>query len=151
MNKEQQFEPKILFFVCKWCTYAAADLAGSSRLQYPPNIRIIMMPCTGKIDLTYIFKAFKEKIDGVIVSGCVKGQCHYIDGNYQAEHRVNFAKRILDEIGIGGERLEMHFISASMSTRFVEVTKEFTEKIRKLGPLRTRDFDESLIEEDLSA
>jgi F420-non-reducing hydrogenase iron-sulfur subunit len=132
---ETEWEPKILFFVCKWCTYAAADLAGSSRLQYPPNIRIILMPCTGKIDLTYIFKAFNEGIDGVIVSGCLKGQCHYLEGNYQAERRVQFAKRILDSIGVGGERLEMHFISASMSTKFVEVAKAFTEKIRQLGPL----------------
>lgn len=151
MSEQKQFEPKILFFVCKWCTYAAADLAGSSRLQYPPNVRIIMMPCTGKIDLTYIFKAFKEKIDGVIVSGCIKGQCHYLDGNYQAEHRVIFAKKILDEVGIGSERLEMHFISASMSNKFVEVAREFTEKIRKLGPLRTREFSDNFSEEELSA
>lgn len=132
---EEEFKPKILFFVCKWCTYAAADLAGSSRLQYPPNIRIIMMPCTGKIDLTYIFKAFNEGIDGIIVSGCVKGQCHYLKGNYQAENRVIFAKRILETIGINGERLEMDFISASMSTTFVDIAKRFTEKIKQLGPI----------------
>ncbi|MHA1732189.1 MAG: hydrogenase iron-sulfur subunit [Promethearchaeota archaeon] len=132
---EESFEPKILFIVCKWCTFAAADLAGSARLQYPPNIRVLMMPCTGKLDLTYIFKAFKVGIDGVVVSGCVKGQCHYLEGNYQAERRVIFAQKILDEIGIGSERLEMHFISASMSTKFQEVATNFTEKIRKLGPL----------------
>ncbi len=147
----EQFEPKIAFFVCKWCTYAAADLAGSSRLQYPPNIRIIMMPCTGKIDLTYIFKAFKEGIDGVVVSGCLKGQCHYLEGNLQAENRITFAKRILDEIGIGSERLEMHFISASMSTKFVEVAKEFTAKIKKLGPLPTKKLDMKALEKEVSS
>ena len=85
-----------------------------------------MMPCTGKIDLTYIFKAFKEGIDGIVVSGCLEGQCHYLEGNIQAKNRVIFAQRILDQIGIGGERLEMHHISASMSTKFREVVINFT-------------------------
>jgi coenzyme F420-reducing hydrogenase delta subunit len=97
-----------------------------------------MMPCTGKIDLTYIFKAFKEGIDGIVVSGCLEGQCHYLEGNIQAKNRVIFAQRILDQIGIGGERLEMHHISASMSTKFRDVVINFTEKIKKLGPLKAK-------------
>ncbi|MFX1486369.1 MAG: hydrogenase iron-sulfur subunit [Promethearchaeota archaeon] len=134
MSEEKEFEPIILAFCCNECSYAAADLAGTSRLQYPTNVRIILIPCTGRIDLTYIFESFVNGADGVLVEGCLKDQCHYVDGNYRAERRVEFAKRILDEIGIGNERLEMHFISAGMPVKFAEVAREFVRKIKKLGP-----------------
>jgi len=127
------WEPVITAFTCQWCTYAAADLAGTSRMQYPPNVRIIKIPCTGKMDILYALHALRTS-DGVLVSGCLPNQCHYIDGNFKAEKRMIFIKDILEEIGIGGNRLEMHFISASMATTFVEVVHEFRETVKKLGP-----------------
>ncbi|NHI92283.1 MAG: hydrogenase iron-sulfur subunit [Candidatus Lokiarchaeota archaeon] len=134
-------EINIIAFVCNECTYAAADLAGISRFKYPSNIKLIRLPCTGKVDLLYILESFANGADGVIVSGCLKDQCHYemgnkSGGNYNAEKIVEFAKNILDEIGIEKERLEMHFISSSMATKWIEVANNFTEKIRKLGKLK---------------
>ena len=134
-------EVNIIAFVCNECTYAAADLAGISRYKYPTNIKLIRLPCTGKVDLLYILESFKHGADGIIVSGCLKDQCHYdtgnqSGGNYKAEKIVEFAQNILDEIGIEKERLEMHFISSSMATTWIEVAKNFTEKIRKLGKLK---------------
>ncbi|MHA1238320.1 MAG: hydrogenase iron-sulfur subunit [Candidatus Odinarchaeia archaeon] len=131
---DEEFEPNIIAFCCNECSYAAADLAGTSRLQYPPNIKIILIPCTGKIDITYILEAFKEGADGVIIAGCLKDQCHYVDGNYKAERRVHFTKKILDEIGFGGDRVEMYFMSAAMAKTFQEVVIEFTKRIKTLGP-----------------
>ena len=129
-----EFEPKIVGFLCRWCTSAAADLAGTSRMQYPPNIRIIKLPCTGKVDPLYVLKAFEQGADGVVVSGCLYQQCHYIDGNYKAERRIIFLKDVLEEIGFGGSRLSMHFISASMAPTLVETMKEAVTRIKKLGP-----------------
>ena len=132
---------KIIAFVCNECTYAAADLAGTNRSSYPPNISILRLPCTGKVDLLYLFEAFRNGADGVIVSGCLKDQCHYetgnqSGGNYKAEKIVEFTQNILDEIGINKERIEMHFISSSMATTWVQVATSFTEKIKKLGKLK---------------
>jgi len=129
-----EFEPTILAFCCNYCAYAAADIAGVSRMQYPPNIRIVRLPCSGKVDITYIFRAFERGADGVIVCGCLKGGCHFVEGNLHAEDRVKLAKEILETIGIGGERMDMFFISSAMAPKFVEVAKEVTERIRKLGP-----------------
>ncbi|MFX1511122.1 MAG: hydrogenase iron-sulfur subunit [Promethearchaeota archaeon] len=128
------FESLIVCYFCRWCTSAAADLAGTSRMQYPPNVRIITLPCTGKVDPLYVLTAFEKGADGVIVSGCIKQQCHYIDGNYKAERRIIFLKDILEEIGFGGNRLSMHFISASMAPTLVETVNEAVERIKKLGP-----------------
>jgi coenzyme F420-reducing hydrogenase delta subunit/formate hydrogenlyase subunit 6/NADH:ubiquinone oxidoreductase subunit I len=128
------FEPNILAFCCNYCAYAAADTAGISRMQYPHNVKIIRVPCSGKVDITHILHAFEGGADGVYVAGCLKGGCHFVEGNLHAEKRVTLAKNLLDAIGIGGERVEMFFISTSMAPKFVEVAKEFTEKIRKLGP-----------------
>jgi coenzyme F420-reducing hydrogenase delta subunit/ferredoxin len=133
-----EFTPKLLAFCCNYCAYAAADLAGVSRMQYPPNVRIIRVPCTGKVDITYILRAFERGVDGVFVAGCLKGGCHFVEGNLNAEIRVKLAKEILEAIEIGGERLEMYFISSAMAPRFVEVIKEMTERIRKLGPALPR-------------
>jgi coenzyme F420-reducing hydrogenase delta subunit/formate hydrogenlyase subunit 6/NADH:ubiquinone oxidoreductase subunit I len=103
-------------------------------MQYPPNVRILRLPCTGKVDITYILRAFEGGADGVMVCGCLKGGCHFVEGNLHAEDRIKLAKEILEAIGVGGERLNMYFISSAMAPKFVEVAKEVTENIRKLGP-----------------
>lgn len=127
------FEPIIVSFCCNWCSYAAADLAGVSRYQYPPNIRIIRIPCSGKADPIYILKAFERGADGVLVTGCLEGECHYLTGNFYARDRVERLKRDLEKVGLGG-RLEMFFMSAAMGKKFAEVATDFTERVRKLGP-----------------
>lgn len=129
-----EFVPRILAFCCNYCAYAAADLAGVSRMQYPPNVRIIRVLCSGKVDITYILRAFEVGADGVIVAGCLEGGCHFVDGNIHAKVRVNFTKEILDAIGIGGDRLDMFNISTAEAPKFVGVVKEMTDRIGKLGP-----------------
>jgi len=130
-----EWEPFIVFFVCNWCTYGAADLAGTSRLQYPPTVRLIRLPCTGKMDITYILHAFELGADGVLVSGCLPDQCHYVTGNFKSVRRVKMAQEILKSIGFEAERLDdQHFISAAMSDEFVRVVNEFSQKIKELGP-----------------
>ncbi len=131
---EEMFEPKIVAFCCHYCAYTAADLAGSMRLQYPPNVRIIRLPCTGKVDVLHLLKAFEDGADGVYVAGCMEGDCHFINGNFRAKKRVQHAKKLLDEIGFGGDRLEMYNMSAAMGPRFAAVAREMVEKIKKLGP-----------------
>ncbi len=128
------FEPKIVAFCCHYCAYTAADLAGSMRLQYPPNVRIIRLPCTGKVDVLHLLRAFEDGADGVYVAGCMEGDCHFINGNFRAKKRVHYAKKLLDEIGFGGDRLEMFNMSAAMGPRFAEVAMEMVERIKKLGP-----------------
>jgi F420-non-reducing hydrogenase iron-sulfur subunit len=128
------FEPMIVAFCCHFCAYTAADLAGTMRLQYPPNVRIVRLPCTGKVDIRFLLEAFEKGADGVYVAGCMEGDCHFLTGNLRAKKRVAYAKRLLDEIGFGGERLEMYNMSAAQGPRFAEVAREMTEKIRKLGP-----------------
>jgi len=129
-----KFEPTIVAFCCHFCAYTAADLAGTMRLQYPSNVRIVRLPCTGKVDVRFLLEAFEKGADGVYVAGCLEGDCHFLTGNFRAKKRVAYAKKILDEIGFGGERLEMYNMSAAMGPRFAEVAREMTEKIRKLGP-----------------
>lgn len=131
---EESFEPKIVAFCCHYCAYTAADLAGSMRLQYPPNVRVIRLPCTGKVDVLHLLKAFEDGADGVYVAGCMEGDCHFINGNFRAKKRVQYAKKLLDEIGFGGDRLEMFNMSASMGPRFAAVATEMVERIKKLGP-----------------
>ncbi|MBU0599204.1 hydrogenase iron-sulfur subunit [bacterium] len=130
----EQFEPQIVAFCCHYCAYGAADLAGSMRLDYPANVKIVKLPCTGKVDIIYLLKAFEDGADGVYVAGCLEGNCHFIDGNIKAKRRVARAKNLLDEIGIGGNRLEMFNMSASMGPKFAEVAREMTERIQQLGP-----------------
>ncbi|GFN23609.1 hydrogenase iron-sulfur subunit [Thermanaeromonas sp. C210] len=129
-----EFEPKIVAFCCYYCAYSAADLAGSLRLQYPANVRLIEFPCTGKVDVRVLLGAFEEGADGVYVAGCLEGDCHFLKGNIRARKRVEYTKKLLDEIGIGGERLEMYNLSSSMGPRFAEIAREFTERIKSLGP-----------------
>jgi coenzyme F420-reducing hydrogenase delta subunit len=130
----ETFEPEILALCCNYCSYAAADLAGSMRLEYPDNVKIIRMPCTGRLDQSFILKALEKGIDGVYVAGCLEGNCHFETGNFFARKRVTHLKRILETIGINPERIEMYNMSAAMGARFAEVAREFTERIRALGP-----------------
>lgn len=128
------FEPKILGFLCNWCSYAGADLAGTSRIAYPPNIRIIRVPCSGRVDPPLIIKSLQVWADGVLIGGCHPGECHYVKGNYYARRRINAIKRLLDAMGIEPDRVRLEWVSASEGGKFASVVKEFTEAIKKLGP-----------------
>ncbi len=130
----EPFEPVIVAFCCHYCAYTAADMAGSQRLCYPPNVKIVRVPCSGKVDTIHILKAFEKGADGVYVAGCLDGDCHFKNGNLRAERRVESTRKLLDEIGVGGERLEMVKMSAGMGDRFAEEAERMTEKIRQLGP-----------------
>jgi coenzyme F420-reducing hydrogenase delta subunit len=129
-----EYEPKIVAYCCNYCAFAAADLAGATRLQYPPNVRIIRLPCTGKVDAIHIMKAFEDGADGVFVAGCLEGQCHFLEGNLRAKKKVAYVKRLLDEAQIESERLEMYNLSSAMGGRFAEIVEEMTDRITKLGP-----------------
>ena len=128
------FEPKILAFCCNYCAYAAADLSGSMRLQYPPNVRIIKTPCTGRLEVQFLMKAFEKGADGVLVAGCLEGGCHFTDGNYFAKRRVNYTQELMAEFGLEKERLRMVNVSASMARPFTDIVKEMVETARQLGP-----------------
>ena len=130
----EKFEPIVIAFCCHYCAYTAADLAGTMRLQYPYNVRIIRLPCTGKVDIRHLLEVFEKGADGAYVAGCLEGDCHFLKGNFRAKKRVALAKQILEDAGIGVDRLEMYNMSAAMGPRFAEVAREMTEKIRKLGP-----------------
>lgn len=128
------FEPKIIGFCCNWCAYAGADLAGINRNQYPPNIRMIRVMCSGTIEPLYVVKAFKEGADGVFIGGCHPGDCHYQNGNYKTQRRIVLLKRAISEIGLDPRRIRLEWVSAAEGQRFARVITEFTEEIRKLGP-----------------
>ncbi|MCF7955106.1 MAG: hydrogenase iron-sulfur subunit [Phycisphaerae bacterium] len=129
-----EFEPKIVAFCCNYCAFAAADLAGAMRLQYPHNVRIVKLPCTGKVDAIHLMKAFEDGADAAFVAGCLEGQCHYLEGNIRAKKRIAYVKRLLEEVGIESERLEMYNLSSAMGGRFAEIVEEMTEKVKALGP-----------------
>ena len=135
MSELDAFEPRITAFVCNWCTYTGADLAGTSRLQYAPNVRIIKLPCTGRIDPLLVLKAFQGGADAVLVSGCHPGDCHYMEGNYKALRRMQLLKRMLKDMGIEEQRFRLEWISASEGERVKTVINEMTEQVRALGPL----------------
>ncbi len=126
-------EPKILAILCKWCSYAGADLAGTSRFMYPANVRIIQVPCSGRVDPVMIFKAFVEGYDGVMVSGCHPGDCHYGTGNYHARRRMAVARRLLQFVGVHPERMHFTWISAAEGKKFAEVCGRFTDKLKMLS------------------
>ncbi len=132
------FEPKIVAFCCHYCAYTAADLAGASRIQYSPDVRVVRLPCSGRIDVPTILKAFAAGADGVYVAGCLDGDCHFIRGNTRAKLRVAEAKRCLAEVGIEPERLEMFQLSAAMGARFAEIAEEMADRIHRLGPSPVR-------------
>ncbi len=133
-NSTESFEPIVLCFACQWCSYGAADLAGVSRIQYPPNVRIIRVPCSGRVDVLHVLRAFQNGADGVIITGCLIGDCHYIDGNVKAKDRVDVMRKSLRILGIDPERLEMGFASSAEGQKFAIMMTDFVEKTRKLGP-----------------
>ena len=128
------FEPKIIGFCCNWCAYAGADLAGVSRIQYPPNIRIVRVMCSGRVDPVIVLETLARGADGVFVMGCHPGDCHYIDGNLQTERKIKMLKKLLARTDLGSERLRLEWVSASEGARFAELVKEFTNQIKELGP-----------------
>jgi F420-non-reducing hydrogenase iron-sulfur subunit len=141
------FEPKIVAFFCNWCTYLAADLAGTSRVKYAPNIRVIRTMCSGRVDPQFVLDAFARGADGVLIGGCHPGDCHYQEGNYKALRRVRMLRRVLHEMGIEDERFRLEWISASEAERLKAVVNDMVEKIRALGPLRLEVKHEDLPEE----
>ncbi|MFQ5855018.1 MAG: hydrogenase iron-sulfur subunit [Anaerolineae bacterium] len=128
------FEPRIVAFCCHYCAFAAADLAGVLRLNYPANVHIVRLPCTGKLDTVYLLKAFEWGVDGVFVAGCLEGGCHFISGNLRAKRRVAHVRELLQELGIEPARLEFFNLSAAEGDRFVQIAREMTESIKRLGP-----------------
>jgi F420-non-reducing hydrogenase iron-sulfur subunit len=139
------FEPKILSFLCNWCAYAGADLAGISRFQYPPNTRVIRVMCSGRIDPAFIPRAFLAGFDGVMILGCHPGDCHYLSGNIQAERKITLLRKLLSDEGIGEERLMLDWVSAGEGQRFAQLISSFTERIAALGSFpATRETEEKL-------
>ena len=149
MNQDLQWQPKILGFLCKWCSYAGADLAGTSRKKYPANIRIIKIPCSGRIDPLLIIKALRMGFDGVLVSGCHPGDCHYQTGNYRARRRIAVTKKLLEYMGIEPERLQASWVSASEGDKWADVVSAVTEEIKKIGPNRL--FEDDRIGREITA
>jgi F420-non-reducing hydrogenase iron-sulfur subunit len=133
------WEPEIIAFCCNYCAYAAADLAGSKRMQYPANVRIIHAPCTGKIEMEHILEAFLKGIDGILVAGCLEGGCHFLEGNLRARKRTDRIREMLAEIGVGDERLKMVNLSAAMAPTFVKSVQEMVETVKALGPSPLRE------------
>ena len=130
----KEFEPDIIAYCCEYCGYAAADLAGSLRLSYPANVKVVKVPCTGRFDIIHALKAFEAGADGVFVIGCLEGNCHFEVGNLRARKRVGYLRRLLDECGIGSDRAGMHDMSSAMGRQFAEAARDITEKVRALGP-----------------
>ena len=136
MEQVQAWEPKLLGFLCRWCSYAGADLAGTSRMKYPANIRVIRVPCSGRVDPLFILKALRLGFDGVLVAGCHPGDCHYQTGNYFTRRRMAITSKFLDYMGVEPGRVKVSWVSASEGGKFSEVVAEMTEEIKKLGPNR---------------
>jgi F420-non-reducing hydrogenase iron-sulfur subunit len=128
------WKPEIIAFCCNYCAYAAADLAGARRMQYPPNVRVVHLPCTGKLEMEHVLEAFEKGIDGVLVAGCLEGGCHFLEGNLRAKRRIEKIRQTLDEIGVGAERLRMVNLSAAMAPTFVERVNEMVDTVTRLGP-----------------
>ena len=130
----EEFEPKIVAFLCKWCSSAGSDLAGVSRMEYPPNVVPITVMCSGSISPLYILSAFKKGADGVLVSGCHPGDCHYLKGNYYARRRIALVKKLLEFIGLEPQRFQMSWVSAAEGTKYTQVIKDFVEELKPIGP-----------------
>lgn len=135
-TNENNFEPHIIAFMCNWCSYTGADLAGVSRLKSPPNIRVIRVMCSGRVDPSFVLRAFQLGADGVLIAGCHPGDCHYQEGNFKALRRTVLLRKMLRQFGVEPERVRLEWISASEAERSRDVTTQFTEQIRQLGPLR---------------
>jgi F420-non-reducing hydrogenase iron-sulfur subunit len=138
------FEPKIVAFLCNWCSYTGADLAGTSRMKYAPNIRIIRVMCSGRVDPTFVLKALREGADGVLICGCHPGDCHYHEGNYRCLRRYHLLQKYIEQMGIESERLRLAWISASEGKQFAQLVDEMTEQVRKVGPSKIRPVMEEL-------
>lgn len=134
----EKFEPKILVFACNWCSYAGMDLAGTSRIKYPHNLRVVRLMCSSRVSPELVLKAFESGADGVLITGCHPGDCHYISGNYHTMRRYFLLKKLLRQLGLE-ERVRLEWISASEGERFAKVAQEFVEHIRKLGPFRVEE------------
>jgi len=141
MREKDSWEPKITAFLCNWCSYAGADLAGQSRLEYPPNVRIIRVPCSGRVNPLFVIKSLMQGADGVLISGCHTGDCHYSEGNFYARRRFTILKKLLEYLGIDPRRFQMSWVSASEGEKWARVVKELTEEIKQAGPSRLGDND----------
>jgi coenzyme F420-reducing hydrogenase delta subunit len=136
MAEQGEWEPKIAAFLCNWCSYAGADLAGTSRIQYPPHIRVVRVPCSGRIDPLFILASLQKGADGVLVSGCHPGECHYLSGNYNARRKFALLKGLLEHLGLEAGRVQFSWVSASEGLRFAKVVEKVTADIQALGPAR---------------
>ncbi len=133
------YEPKIVGFLCNWCTYAGADLAGTSRMQYPPNMRPIRVMCSGAVDSVYVLRALLEGADGVFIGGCHPGDCHYVSGNYKARRRMVLFSSVMQSLGLESDRVWLRWISAAEGRKFADTITEMTENLRKKGPSAFKD------------
>lgn len=131
-----KFEPNIVAFLCNWCSYAGADLTGTTRTHYPPNVKVIRVMCTGRVNPLFVVQALRQGADGVLISGCHPGECHYLKGNYLARRRFLLMKNLLEFIGINPERIRMSWVSASEGKKFADVITEVTQEIKRIGPLK---------------
>lgn len=138
----EMFEPRVVGFLCNWCSYGGADAAGTARLQYPPNLRIVRVMCSGRVSPELVVRAFREGADGVLVLGCHIGDCHYQEGNHRTARRIPIVQKLLGYIGIHPDRLRLEWVSSAESIRFQEVVTQFTETIRGLGPSELRKVQE---------
>ncbi|HPD65804.1 MAG TPA: hydrogenase iron-sulfur subunit [Bacteroidia bacterium] len=139
------YKPKIVAFLCNWCSYTGADLAGTSRMKYAPNIRIIRVMCSGRVEPTFVLKSFREGADGVMILGCHPGDCHYHEGNYKCLRRYHLLKKFLLQMGLEEERLRLEWISASEGKQFAELVDEFTSQITALGPCKVKETVETIL------
>ncbi len=130
----KEFEPKIIGFLCNWCAYAGADLAGTSRTKYPPNLLPIRVMCSGRVDPAFILETLKNGADGVLIAGCHPGDCHYLSGNYKADRRILLLKRLLKQLAIDPNRVRFEYVSASEGQKFASIVAEFVDEIKKIGP-----------------
>jgi len=130
------FEPKIVGFCCNWCSYRGADMAGTARMKSAPNVRIVRVMCSGRVDPVFVLKAFQQGADGVLILGCHPGDCHYVEGNYKTARRVPLLKKMLEQLGVEDERVRLDWVSAAEGERFTSIVNEMTAKVRELGPFR---------------
>jgi len=142
MNQESERKPRILGFLCRWCSYAGADLAGTSRKKYPANIEVIRVPCSGRVDPLFVIKALRLGFDGVLVSGCHPGDCHYQTGNYRARRRMAITKKFLEYVGVEPQRIQVSWVSASEGGKFAEVVTKITKELKEIEPNRLFDDEE---------
>ncbi|MBA7596353.1 hypothetical protein ES703_03323 [subsurface metagenome] len=130
------FEPKIVGFCCNWCSYRGADMAGTARVKSAPNVRIVRVMCSGRVDPVFVLKAFQQGADGVLILGCHPGDCHYVEGNYKTARRIPLLKKMLEQLGIEDERVRLDWVSAAEGARFASIVNEMTAKVKELGPFR---------------